>query len=92
MNILDQIEQSGLRILNGKRRLQAALEAGHTVTANDGKGKAYNISMQQGTVAVAEVSDEQPAATGFSFDSIFLPVDSLTANPANVRASAPKKQ
>jgi hypothetical protein len=91
MNILDQIEQSGLRVVNGKRRLQSALEAGHTVTANGGDGKVYSISMQQGTVNVVEDSNEQAGDAGFSFDGIFLPVGSLTADPANVRATAPKK-
>lgn len=90
MNILDQIEQSGLRVVDGKRRLQAALEDGRTVTANGGDGKVYSISMQQGTVSVAELSDAQVVDTGFSFDAIFLPVDSLTSDPANVRATDPK--
>lgn len=90
MNIMDQIEQSGLRVVNGKRRLQAALEDGRTVTANGDDGKVYSISMQQGTVSVAEVSESQVVDTGFSFDGIFIPVASLTSDPANVRATNPK--
>lgn len=90
MNILEQIEQSGLRVVGGKRRLQAALEDGRTVTAKGGEGKVYSISMRQGTVSVTEVSDAQVVDTGFSFDSIFLPVASLTSDPAIVRATDPK--
>ncbi|NMY47191.1 hypothetical protein [Pseudomonas sp. WS 5027] len=52
MELLDQFEQSGLRVVDGKRRLQAALEDGRTVTASGGDGKVYSISMQQGTVNV----------------------------------------
>ena len=87
MNILDQIERSGLRVVDGKRRLQAALEDGRTVTANGRDGKIYSISLRQGTVSVAERSDAQVVDTGFSFDGIFLPVACLTSAPANVRAT-----
>lgn len=87
MNILDQIEQSGLRVVAGQRRIQAALEDGRTVTANGGDGKVYSISLQQGTVSVTELSDAQVVDTGFSFDAISLPVDALTPDPANVRAT-----
>ncbi|MFA4834588.1 MAG: hypothetical protein WC749_00750 [Dehalococcoidia bacterium] len=90
MELLDQIEQSGLRVVDGKRRLQAALEDGRTVTASGGDGKVYSISMQQGTVNVFELSGAQVIDTGFSFDAIFIPVASLTSGSANVRASDPK--
>lgn len=90
MELLDQIEQSGLRVVDGKRRLQAALEDGRTVTASGDDGKVYSISMQQGTVNVFELSGAQVIDTGFSFDAIFIPVTSLTSGSANVRASDPK--
>jgi hypothetical protein len=59
MDFIALIEQAGLRVLNGHRRMQASLNAGQQVMAYDANGAVYRISIEDNSVVVQEVAGQQ---------------------------------
>lgn len=59
MDFVALIEQAGLRVLNGQRRVQAALSAGLVVMAGDADGAVYRIAVEENSLVVEEVSGQQ---------------------------------
>lgn len=57
MGILEQLEELGFRVINGKRRLLAQLDLGRTVFAKDAEGCAYRISAPGRLVSIEVTSD-----------------------------------
>jgi hypothetical protein len=59
MDFVAMIEQCGLRVLNGQRRVQAALSVGQQVMACDGEGAVYRISIEDNALVVQELPGQQ---------------------------------
>lgn len=59
MDFVALIEQCGLRVLNGKRRVQAALGVGQQVMACDGDGAVYRIAIKDNALVVQELPGQQ---------------------------------
>ncbi len=59
MDYVALIEQAGLRVLSGPRRVQAALSVGQQVMACDGEGTVYRISIEDNALIVQELPGQQ---------------------------------
>lgn len=58
MGILEQLEQQGFRVVDGRRRLLAQLALGRTVFVKDVEGHGYRITTAPGRIVTLEmVSD-----------------------------------
>lgn len=89
MNIQEQLREAGLELLDGHRRVQAALCMGTPVIATDGL-VAFRITEDGGRIVVEPITVSDSASPTITVRKIanFVTVatDSLVPNPANTLA------
>lgn len=63
MEFVPLIEQAGLQLVTGHRRVEAALGIGQQVMASDQDGLVYRISVANGSLIIEEMPSETPDAS-----------------------------
>ncbi|HGM8087240.1 TPA: hypothetical protein ACKP9S_003611 [Pseudomonas aeruginosa] len=100
MDLIAQLREAGFEVINGHRRLAAALSVGSSILATDDQGKFYNISSVGGKVHVEPLTNvlkiqhgllpacivrQVEKMSSFPVETAFLPIESLTPSPFNTR-------